>query len=44
LENKEAYAAFKNWQKQPSVKTRKDLRREFFRTRRRTEVRRKMEY
>jgi hypothetical protein len=31
FENDEAYRQFKEWQKQPIVKTRKELRREFFR-------------
>ncbi len=34
------HARFEEWCKEPSVKTRKELRREFFRTRRRTELHR----
>jgi hypothetical protein len=41
FENEDAYREFRLWRKQPTVKTRKELRREFFRTRRRTVVRRK---
>ena len=36
------HASFEDWSKEPSVKTRKELRREFFRTRRRTELRREL--
>jgi hypothetical protein len=43
FENEHIYAQFRAWQKEPSVKTRKDLRREFFRTRRRTELYREMD-
>lgn len=39
-EDRELHAQFAEWQKEPSVKTRKELRREFFRTRRRTELHR----
>ena len=38
--NEQLLARFREWQKRPDVKTRKELRREFFRTRRRTETRR----
>jgi len=30
FENEEIYAEFRQWQKQPTVKTRRELRREFF--------------
>ncbi|MFC1498412.1 hypothetical protein ACFLS1_08095 [Verrucomicrobiota bacterium] len=32
FENKDIYHEYNEWKKQPSVKTRKELRREFFRT------------
>jgi hypothetical protein len=35
FENEEVYKQFETWKKQPDVKTRKELRRTFFRTRRR---------
>ena len=35
FENEEVYAAFRLWRKQPTVKSRRELRREFFRGRRR---------
>ena len=40
FDDAEVHRRFREWQKQPTVKSRKELRREFFRTRRRTEVRR----
>ena len=41
LDNDHAYAEFRLWQKQPTVKHRKALRREFFRTRKRPFPRRR---
>jgi len=38
MDNQELYERFRRWVKSPDVRTRKDLRREFFRTRRRTEI------
>jgi hypothetical protein len=38
LGNEEVYQSFREWQKQPSIRTRKDLRRGFFRARRRRHV------
>jgi len=38
--NEEIYAAFRTWQKRPVIKTRQELRREFFRARRKKVVRR----
>ena len=38
FENETVYASFSAWQKLPSVKTRKELRGEFFRTRKRSEL------
>jgi len=35
--NDEIYAKYREWQEKPKVKTRKQLRREFFRTTRKTE-------
>jgi len=35
FENEEIYGEFRTWQKQPDIKTRKALRRELFRTKRR---------
>ena len=35
-DNKDLHRQFREWQKQPTVKSRKELRREFFRTRKRT--------
>ena len=40
FENEAVYDEFRRWRKQPQVKTRKVLRREFFRTKPRTVVRR----
>lgn len=40
IENEELHASYRAWQKMPDVKTRKELRREFFRTRRRAHVHR----
>jgi hypothetical protein len=40
FENDELYAAYRNWKKLPNVKTRRELRRDFFRTRRRLHVHR----
>lgn len=40
FENEELYDQYRTWCKQPSVKTRKELRREFFRTKPRIQVRR----
>jgi hypothetical protein len=40
FENDAVYEEFRRSQKQPTVKTRKELRREFFRKRKRTNVRR----
>jgi hypothetical protein len=38
FENEDVYFQFTEWQKQPHVKTRKELRREVFRMRKRTRV------
>jgi hypothetical protein len=38
MEDASLHEQFREWRKQPSVKTRKELRREFFRTRKRTEI------
>ena len=38
LENEDLYEQYEEWLKAPSVKTRKELRREFFRTRKRKEL------
>lgn len=35
FENEAVYAEFREWQKEPAVRTRKELRRRFFRTKRR---------
>ena len=40
FDNEELHAEYEQWCKQPDVKTRKELRREFFRKRKRTCVRR----
>jgi hypothetical protein len=42
FENETVYARFRQDRKQPDVKTRKELRRQFFRGRKRTQVRREM--
>jgi len=38
FKNESLYAAFRQWEKRPTIKTLKDIRRDFFRTRRRTEI------
>ncbi len=40
--DEEIHAAFRTWQKRPVVKSRKELRRGFFRTRQRKVVRRRV--
>jgi hypothetical protein len=40
LGREDVYTQFREWQKEPAVRTRRDLRREFFRTKRRTELHR----
>ncbi len=40
FENEKIYKDFREWQKQPDVKTRKELRRSFFRSRKRKKIRR----
>jgi len=40
FENEAVYEDYRRWLKRPSIKTRKQLRREFFRRRRRTELHR----
>ena len=42
FENEELYAAYLAWQKMPTVKSRRELRREFFRTRRKFHVHREI--
>lgn len=38
------HAKFRNWQKQPDVKTLKDLRSEYFRSRRKKHLRRRIPF
>ena len=37
FQNEEVYAQFREWQQEPHVKTRRELRREFYRRHRKTE-------
>jgi len=40
FENEQVYNEYRQWTKQPHIKTRKELRREYFRTKPRTTIRR----